>query len=90
MKKDIIEQDMEELETVINENTPDVSQDEIIEKEIKIFKNFLESKQTAQLYRKYGLTLLYSLDYKDMVGYEKELGIKPQTAVDFYSSWFFA
>lgn len=57
----------------------------LVEKEIGVFKNFLESKQIDQLYRKYGLTLLYSLDYEDMIEYERELGIKPQTAVDFYN-----
>lgn len=58
---------------------------DIMEQNSAESKKFLESKQVNQLYRKYGLTLLYSLGYEDMVEYEKELGIKPQTAVDFYN-----
>ncbi|MEW6087218.1 MAG: hypothetical protein AB1498_02840 [bacterium] len=87
MKKDIIEQEKntEGLETAIKENIQNTFYDKLIEKEIGVLKKFLESKQTDQLYRKYGLTLLYSLDYKDMVAYEKELGIKPQTVADFYN-----
>ena len=83
-KKEQIVKESEVLNVVEEEviNTP---HEEIIEKETKIFKDLLESKQTDKLSRKYGLTLLYSLDSQDMVGYEKELGVKPQTAVDFYN-----
>lgn len=89
MKKNIAEKEQivekSEAVNVIEENISDVLNEEKIKTETRIFKNILESKQTDQLYRKYGLTLLYSLDPQDMVGYEKELGIKPQTAVDFYN-----
>lgn len=89
MKKDIIEKEQIAEESkavnVMQEENVNTVHEMMIEKEINVFKNFLESKQINQLYRKYGLTLLYSLDYQDMIGYEKELGIKPQTAVDFYN-----
>ncbi|MDD5773783.1 MAG: hypothetical protein PHX78_10005 [bacterium] len=89
MKKNITEKEqiIEKTEdvSVIEENIPEAPHEELMEKETKIFKNLLESRQTDQLYKKYGLTLLYSLDCQDMVGYEKELGIKPQTAVDYYN-----
>lgn len=89
MKKDITEKEQAaEGAEAVNEMVKDIadaSYKEIMEKEINIFKNILDSRQISQLYRKYGLTLLYSLDPQEMIGYEKELGIKPQTAVDFYN-----